>query len=83
MLDNKRTGDNVPTYKLVNDKVSTYNKDVYVDKCYMCSSVEKLETHHLIHQKILMKLLMVSFTKINCIYKRSQVKLGSAVSEMS
>jgi DNA mismatch repair protein MutS len=51
LLDNKRKGENVPTYKLVNDKVSTYNKDVYVDKCYMCSSVEKLETHHLIHQK--------------------------------
>ena len=51
LLDNKRKGDNVPTYKLVNDKVSTYNKDVYVDKCYMCSSVEKLETHHIIHQK--------------------------------
>ena len=31
--------------------MSTYNKDVYIDKCYRCSSVEKLETHHLIHQK--------------------------------
>jgi len=51
LLDNKRKGENVPTYKLVNDKVSTYNKNVYVDKCYMCSGVEKLETHHLIHQK--------------------------------
>ena len=51
LLDNKRSGNNVPTYKLVNDKVSTYNKDVYIDKCYRCSSVEKLETHHLIHQK--------------------------------
>ena len=51
LLDNKRIGNNVPTYKLVNDKVSTYNKDVYIDKCYRCSSVEKLETHHLIHQK--------------------------------
>ena len=38
-------------YKLVNDKKSLYNNDVYVDKCSICSSEDKLETHHIIYQK--------------------------------
>jgi uncharacterized protein YeaO (DUF488 family) len=37
--------------KLVNDKKSIYNKDIYMDECYICSSVEKLETHHINFQK--------------------------------
>ncbi len=32
---------------LVNDKQSIYNKNIYVDKCYICDSNYKLETHHI------------------------------------
>lgn len=38
-------------YKLVNDKKSLYNKDIYMDMCYICSSEEKLEAHHINFQK--------------------------------
>jgi DNA mismatch repair protein MutS len=38
-------------YKLVNDKKSLYNKDIYMDECYICSSIEKLEAHHINFQK--------------------------------
>jgi DNA mismatch repair protein MutS len=38
-------------YKLVNDKKSLYNKDIYMDECYICSSEEKLEAHHINFQK--------------------------------
>ena len=38
-------------YKLVNDKKSLYNKDIYMDECYICSSGEKLEAHHINFQK--------------------------------
>ena len=45
-------------YKLVNDKKSLYNKDFFVDKCYMCGEENsKLETHHINFQK--------DFKKIN------------------
>jgi DNA mismatch repair protein MutS len=45
-------------YKLVNDKKSLYNKEFFVDKCYMCSEENsKLETHHINFQK--------DFKKIN------------------
>ncbi len=38
-------------YKLINDKKSLYNKDIYMDSCYICSSQEKLEAHHINFQK--------------------------------
>jgi DNA mismatch repair protein MutS len=39
-------------YKLVNDKKSLYNKEFFVDKCYMCGEENsKLETHHINFQK--------------------------------
>lgn len=37
--------------KLVNTKKSTYNKNLYVDQCYICKSNIKLETHHINQQK--------------------------------
>lgn len=37
--------------KILNDKKSLYNKNVYVDKCELCGSDEKLEVHHILHQK--------------------------------
>ena len=38
-------------YKLVNNKKSNYNNDIYMDHCYICNSENKLETHHITHQK--------------------------------
>lgn len=38
-------------YKVVNDKKSLYNKDIYMDECYVCASSEKLEAHHINFQK--------------------------------
>ena len=38
-------------YKVVNDKKSLYNKDIYMDECYICGSEEKLEAHHINFQK--------------------------------
>lgn len=38
-------------HKLVNDKKSLYNKDIYMDECYICGSSEKLEAHHINFQK--------------------------------
>ena len=38
-------------YKLVNDKKSLYNKDIYMDSCYICNSEDKLEAHHINFQK--------------------------------
>jgi len=37
--------------KLLNDKKSLYNNKVYVDKCNLCGSNEKLEVHHILYQK--------------------------------
>jgi DNA mismatch repair protein MutS len=38
-------------YKLVNDKKSLYNSNIYVDHCFICNSEEKLESHHINFQK--------------------------------
>lgn len=38
-------------HKLINDKKSLYNKDIYMDACSVCGSVTKLESHHINHQK--------------------------------
>ena len=37
--------------KVVNDKKSLYNKEIYMDSCYICGSEEKLEAHHINFQK--------------------------------
>lgn len=37
--------------KLMNDKKSLYNKEVYMDSCGICGSKEKLESHHINMQK--------------------------------
>jgi len=37
--------------KIVNDKKSLYNKDIYMDSCYICASEDKLEAHHINFQK--------------------------------
>ena len=38
-------------YKVINDKKSLYNKDIYMDSCYICDSENKLEAHHINFQK--------------------------------
>jgi len=37
--------------KLLNDKKSNYNNDLYMDSCSICGSEDKLETHHINYQK--------------------------------
>ena len=37
--------------KLVNDKKSLYNKEIYMDSCNICGSEDKLESHHINWQK--------------------------------
>jgi DNA mismatch repair protein MutS len=44
----KKSGINT---KLVSDKKSLYNKEVYMDACTICSSQDKLESHHINMQK--------------------------------
>ena len=41
--------------KLVNDKKSNYNKDIYMDCCNICSSTINLESHHINYQKDFIK----------------------------
>jgi DNA mismatch repair protein MutS len=36
---------------ILNPKRSQYNKDVYMDKCYMCGAENQLDTHHIVEQK--------------------------------
>nr|QBK90169.1 MAG: DNA mismatch repair ATPase [Pithovirus LCPAC102] len=38
------------TKHILNMKKSKYNKSVYVDKCSMCNSTEKIQTHHIKEQ---------------------------------
>lgn len=37
--------------KLVSDKKSLYNKEIYMDNCILCGGTEKLESHHINMQK--------------------------------
>ena len=37
--------------KLVSDKKSLYNKEIYMDNCSICGGYDKLETHHINWQK--------------------------------
>lgn len=37
--------------KLVSDKKSLYNKEIYMDNCTICGSTDKLEAHHINMQK--------------------------------
>ena len=50
-LFNDRTNEILKEYDNVSIKPSKYNKDVYVENCYICKSTLKLETHHIIWQK--------------------------------
>jgi DNA mismatch repair protein MutS len=38
-------------HKVVNDKKSLYNKEIYMDSCSICNSTEKLEAHHINFQR--------------------------------
>jgi DNA mismatch repair protein MutS len=48
---NERTNNILKEYTEVNKKKSNYNSNVYVDKCTICESTKKLETHHIVWQK--------------------------------
>jgi len=54
---NERTNDILKEYNVINeqnvklDKKSNYNSNVYLDKCTICESTKKLETHHIVWQK--------------------------------
>ena len=37
--------------KLVSDKKSLYNKEIYMDSCVICGSIKNLESHHINWQK--------------------------------
>ena len=37
--------------KLINDKKSLYNNDIYMDNCFLCKSQKKLESHHITFQR--------------------------------
>jgi DNA mismatch repair protein MutS len=41
--------------KLVSDKKSLYNKEIYMDECTICGGREKLESHHINMQKDFIK----------------------------
>ena len=49
---NERTSEILKEYDNIPDiKQSKYNKELYVDCCYICKCKSKLETHHIIWQK--------------------------------
>ena len=49
---NDRTNEILKEYdNISNPKQSKYNKDIYIEKCYICNNTNKLETHHIIWQK--------------------------------
>ena len=49
---NDRTNEILKEYdNISNVKQSKYNKDIYIEKCYICNNTNKLETHHIIWQK--------------------------------
>lgn len=50
-LFNERTLEIMKEYDNINVKESKYNKNIIVDKCALCSSTEKIETHHIVWQK--------------------------------
>ncbi len=50
-LKNSMLEKNGTNTKLVSDKKSIYNKEIYVDECAICKSTNKLETHHINWQK--------------------------------
>ena len=39
------------SHKLMSDKKSNYNKNIYLDSCYLCGSSKSLESHHINFQK--------------------------------
>ena len=48
---NDRTSEILKEYDNINCTTSKYNKDVYLEKCEICESKNKLETHHIVWQK--------------------------------
>jgi DNA mismatch repair protein MutS len=48
---NDRTNDILKEYDNISTITSKYNKDVYLEKCEICESKNKLETHHITWQK--------------------------------
>lgn len=50
-IKNKLLEKNGINTKLVSDKKSLYNKEIYMDKCSICGSKNKLESHHINMQK--------------------------------
>jgi DNA mismatch repair protein MutS len=49
---NERTSEILKEYDNITEmKQSKYNKELYLDCCYICKSNSKLETHHIIWQK--------------------------------
>ena len=50
-LKNELLGKSGVNTKLVNDKKSLYNKNIYMDSCSICGSENKLESHHINWQK--------------------------------
>ena len=48
---NERTNEILKEYDNITIKQSRYNKDLYIEKCYICNSTQQLETHHIIWQK--------------------------------
>jgi len=49
---NDRTNEILKEYDNISHiKQSKYNKDIYIEKCYICNNSNKLETHHIIWQK--------------------------------
>ena len=49
---NDRTSDILLEYdNITKDKTSKYNSDIYLHKCEICNSNEKLESHHIVWQK--------------------------------
>lgn len=50
-IKNELLEENNMSYKLVNDKKSNYNNELYMDECSICKSNKNLESHHINLQK--------------------------------
>lgn len=50
-IKNELLEENNMSFKLVNDKKSNYNNELYMDECSICRSNKNLESHHINLQK--------------------------------
>ena len=48
---NEKTNSIFKEYENISEKKSNYNSNVYMNKCTICDSTQKLETHHIVWQK--------------------------------